>query len=219
MFPNDLLNQLARYRVAATFSVDDPTLAVPLVNALHRGGIRILEMTLRTPAALDAINRVCHECKDVIVGAGTILTPEQVAEVKAAGAAFGVAPGLNPEVVAAARDVGLPFAPGIATPSELEKALNLGCRLVKFFPAEACGGTRYLRSMAAPYRHLGVRYFPLGGINEKNMLDYLHMDDVLLIGGSWIVEKTMVRQRDWAALEQRARSVSEALESLKTGNE
>lgn len=141
------------------------------------------------------------------MGVGTILTPEQAIGVKEAGAAFGVAPGLNQRVVQAAQSVQLPFAPGIATPSELETALELGCRLVKFFPAEAAGGLKYLKSMAAPYAHLGVQYFPLGGVNAGNMAGYLDREDVLAVGGSWIVQGQLVADKDWAGIAARAKEV------------
>ena len=122
---------------------------------------------------------------------------------------------MNPRVVRAAQELGLPFAPGICTPSDLEAAIELGCRFVKFFPAEAMGGVKYLRSMAAPYKHLGMRYFPLGGLNSENMLDYLKEDFIPCIGGSWIVKKDLVVNEDWDGITARAQDVGRQLKEAR----
>ncbi|WP_442505141.1 bifunctional 4-hydroxy-2-oxoglutarate aldolase/2-dehydro-3-deoxy-phosphogluconate aldolase [Novipirellula sp. SH528] len=207
MFPNDILQRLKRTGVVAGFSVEKVEHAVPLAKALLDGGIEAIELTLRTPAGIEAIKAICTHVPEVLVGVGTILTPDTVLQVKSAGAAFGVAPGMNPRVVRAAQDAGLPFAPGIATPSDLEAAIELGCQFVKFFPAEALGGITYLRSMSAPYKHLGIEYFPLGGLNAENMMDYLREPNVPAIGGSWIVKQELVNNEDWAGLTARAADV------------
>lgn len=206
-FPEAILQRLRISRVVAGFSVEKVEHAVPLTRALLSGGIDAIELTLRTPAAMDALKAICAEVPAMLIGVGTILTPELVAEVKAAGANFGVAPGMNPRVIRAAQEVGLPFAPGIATPSDLEAAIELGCRFVKFFPAEATGGVRYLRSMSAPYKHLGIQYFPLGGLNAQNMHEYLNEPNVPAIGGSWIVNRELVEANDWAGITARAADV------------
>ncbi len=146
-----LHNRLHRAGVIAVLVIDDADDAVPLARALITGGVDCIELTLRTPIAIDAMKRIRVEVPEMFVGAGTVLTPEQVNEVKAAGAAFGVAPGMNPRVVAEARRIGLPFAPGICTPTDIELALEQDCRLLKFFPSEPSGGLAYLRSIAAPY--------------------------------------------------------------------
>jgi 2-dehydro-3-deoxyphosphogluconate aldolase/(4S)-4-hydroxy-2-oxoglutarate aldolase len=213
-FPAEILQRLEKCGVVAGFSVDKAEQAVPLARALLAGGIDAIELTLRTPAGLEALQAICAEVPEMLVGVGTILTPETVGEVKAANAHFGVSPGMNPRVVQAAREAGLPFAPGICTPSDLEAAIELGCRFVKFFPAEASGGVTYLRSMAAPYRHLGVRYFPLGGLNTDNMLDYLREDNVPTVGGSWIVKKELVLNEDWDGLTARAAEVRNIINSV-----
>ena len=177
-FPEELLSHLEKRGVVAGFSVEKIEHAVPLAKALLAGGIDVIELTLRTPIGLDAVKLIAAEVPEIVIGVGTILTPETAVAVKGAGAHFGVAPGMNPRVVKAAQKAGLPFAPGICTPSDLEAAIELGCRFVKFFPAEASGGLTYLKSMAAPYNHLGIRYFPLGGVNSENMLGYLAEDIV-----------------------------------------
>jgi 2-dehydro-3-deoxyphosphogluconate aldolase/(4S)-4-hydroxy-2-oxoglutarate aldolase len=201
------MRRLEQGGIVAGFSVARVEHAVPLVRALLRGGIDAIELTLRTPAAMEAVKAIASEVPEILLGVGTVLTPEQVVAVKKAGAHFGVAPGINPRVVRAAQEADLPFAPGICTPSELEAAIELGCRFVKFFPAEASGGVQYLKSMAAPYRHLGIQYFPLGGLNAENMLDYLNEDNVPTIGGSWIVKQDLVAAQDWDALSARAAEV------------
>ena len=210
-FPEAILQRLEKSGVGAGFSVEKAEHAVPLTKALLAGGIDAIELTLRTPAAMDALKAVCANVPEMLTGVGTILTPKLVTEVKLAGADFGVAPGMNPRVIRAAQEAGLPFAPGIATPSDLEAAIELGCRFVKFFPAEASGGIPYLRSMGAPYRHLGIQYFPLGGLNAENMVEYLKEPNVPTIGGSWIVKKELVNNEDWDGITARAADVIKTL--------
>ncbi len=217
VFDETILQRLAATRVVAGFSVDNVEHAVPVARALLAGGIDAMELTLRTPAAMDAVRAVCAEVPEMLAGVGTILTPEQAFEVKEAGADFGVAPGLNARVVRAAKESGLSFAPGISTPSELEAAIELGCRLVKYFPAEASGGIPYLRSMSAPYKHLGVRFFPLGGVNSDNMLKYLDESNVPAVGGSWIVKRDLLLCEDWGAITARAAEVRRILEGEVRG--
>lgn len=212
MFSVELIRRLEKTGVVAGFAVEKVEQAVPIARALLAGGIDAIELTLRTDAALDSVKAISDSVPDILLGVGTILTPEQVVAVKDAGADFGVAPGMNPRVIRAAAEADLPFAPGICTPSDLEASIELGCRFVKFFPAEASGGIRYLKSMAAPYRHLGIRYFPLGGLNADNMLDYLNEDLVPAIGGSWIVKKDLVENEDWDGLTARAEEVRKIIE-------
>jgi len=210
-FPEALIQRLRKSGVVAGFSVEKPEQAVPLCRALLAGGIDVVELMLRSAAGMDGVRAVAAELPEILLGVGTILTPEQAGEVKAAGAAFGVAPGMNPRVIRAAQEAGLPFAPGIATPSDLEAAIELGCRFVKFFPAEAMGGITYLRSLSAPYKHLGIQYFPLGGLNAGNMLDYLKEPNVPTIGGSWIVKPDLVAKADWAGITASAAAVVQIL--------
>ena len=209
MFPDSLLARLHRSGVIAVLIVDDADTAVPLARALLAGGVDAIELTLRTPAALDALRRVHREVPDLLVGAGTILTPQQANEAKAAGAAFGVAPGMNPRVVAEANRIGLPFAPGVCTPTDIELAVEQGCRALKFFPSEQSGGLSYLRAISAPFSHLGVRYIPLGGITPANAETYLVEPSVLALGGSWLAPREAVRSRDWAAITTLAREASD----------
>lgn len=211
VFPEELLNHLEKRGVVAGFSVEKIEQAVPLAKALLAGGIDVIELTLRTPIGLDAVKLIADEVPEMVVGVGTILTPETAVAVKEAGAHFGVAPGMNPRVVKAAQKAGLAFAPGICTPSDLEAAIELGCRFVKYFPAEASGGLTFLKSMAAPYNHLGIRYFPLGGVNSENMSNYLAEDIVPTVGGTWIVAKDLVQNEDWAGITAAAEKVVHTL--------
>ena len=214
MFPNELLIKLRNSRVVAGFSIKRIEDAIPIAKALLAGGIDVIELTLRTDYALEAVKIISENVPDIILGVGTILTPEQVVQIKETGAHFGVSPGMNPNVIRKAEEIDFPFAPGIATPSELETAITLGCRFVKFFPAEASGGVNYLKSISAPYKHLGVQYFPLGGLNAENMNHYLNLENVIAIGGSWIVDPSFVEVKDWAGLTKRATEVRNGIEKI-----
>lgn len=214
LFPDKIIKQMELSGVVAGFSVDKVEHAVPIARALLAGGLNVIELTLRTAAAFDSLQSICAEVPEIVAGVGTILTPEQASQVKALGAAFGVSPGMSPDVIKACRDLGLPFAPGVVSPTDLEAAIALGCRFVKFFPAEAAGGVQYLRSMSTPYNHLGVLYFPLGGINEENIGDYLKEPNVPTVGGSWIVKKELVEKEDWEGIRWRAEAVRKTVNGL-----
>ncbi|WP_417730410.1 bifunctional 4-hydroxy-2-oxoglutarate aldolase/2-dehydro-3-deoxy-phosphogluconate aldolase [Rosistilla oblonga] len=207
-FPDEMLQRIQSCGVVAVIVIDNPQDAVPLAQALLAGGIQAIELTLRTPPAIEAIRAIAAEVPEVLVGAGTVLTPEQVDEVVDAGAAFAVAPGLNRRVVERCQSRGLPFAPGIVTPSDIELAVELGCRELKFFPAEPSGGMSYLKSVAAPYAHLGLQFIPLGGLDAGNMASYLGSPLVPAIGGSWIAPRKLIQQQAWAEITQNATEAS-----------
>jgi 2-dehydro-3-deoxyphosphogluconate aldolase/(4S)-4-hydroxy-2-oxoglutarate aldolase len=180
--------------------------AVPVAEALLAGGVTAMELTLRTPAALEGLREINRKVPEMLAGAGTVLTSDQVKQVIDAGGEFAVAPGMNPRIVEAALSAGLPFAPGICTPSEIERALEYDRRLLKFFPAEPSGALAYLRAIAAPYAHLGVKYLPLGGLTVTNMADYLRELSVGGIGGSWIAPRDVIRAGDWGRITATARA-------------
>lgn len=213
--PSEILNRIESCGVVAVLVIDEVKHAVPLARALMAGGVDVMELTLRTPAALGALRTIRAEVPEMLAGIGTILTPAQVREVVEAHAQFGVSPGLNPRVVKTAQDVGLPFAPGIATPSDLEGALELGCREVKFFPAEPSGGMKYLKSMAAPYGHLGVRFIPLGGLTAQNMADYLADPIVPAIGGSWLATRQAIQAEDWETISSNAAEARKIVDEVR----
>ena len=214
MFPTDLHNQIKASKIVAVLVIDDAKHAVPVAQALIRGGIKAMELTLRTPAALPALKAIKEEVPEMLAGIGTILTTEQVDQVVEAGAAFGVAPGMNAKVVKHAQNCGLPFGPGIMTPSDIEAALELGCRTIKYFPAETSGGLKHLQNIVAPYQHLGLDFIPLGGLNSNNMADYLRSPLISAIGGSWIAKKDVINAEDWDTIEANAREARTIADSL-----
>ncbi|MFA0839233.1 bifunctional 4-hydroxy-2-oxoglutarate aldolase/2-dehydro-3-deoxy-phosphogluconate aldolase [Streptomyces rochei] len=186
--------------------VDDLADAVPLARALVAGGLPAIEVTLRTPVALDAIRAIAAEVPDAVVGAGTVVTAEQVAEVVAAGARFLVSPGWTDALLTAMRDSGVPFLPGVSTTSEVVALLERGVREMKFFPAEAAGGTAYLKALAAPLPQ--VRFCPTGGIGPASAPRYLALPNVGCVGGSWMLPKDAVADRDWGRVEALAREAA-----------
>jgi 2-dehydro-3-deoxyphosphogluconate aldolase/(4S)-4-hydroxy-2-oxoglutarate aldolase len=218
MFDDGIAKKIEKCGVVAVLTVEREEDAVPLARALLKGGVEAMELTLRTPAAVDALRAVVADVPQMLAGVGTVLTPEQVQMVHEAGAAFAVAPGTNPTVLQAAKEVGLPFAPGVATPSEIEQALELGCRILKFFPAEPIGGLAYLKSMATPYAHLGIRFMPLGGVNAQNMADYMKSPLVLGVGGSWIATKETIAGHQWDAIATAAREATETAKKARKGS-
>ena len=217
-FPAKLLETIENCGVIAVLIIDNVEDAVPVARALLDGGITAMELTLRTPAAIESLKRINEQVPQMLAGIGTILTTRQVEDVVKAGAAFGVAPGLNPDVVLRARELGLPFAPGVATPSELEKAVSLGCKEIKFFPAEAMGGLKYLKSFAAPYKHLGLRYIPLGGLNAGNMSDYLKEPLVLALGGSWVAKRELIQKKDFKSITNNAIEARKIADRARKGD-
>ena len=190
----------ARGPVIPVLTVDDPARAEPLARALVEGGLRVLEITLRTDTALEAIGIIARRVPDAIVGAGTLRTPEDVSRAAEAGARFGVSPGLTPALLARAQALDLPFMPGVATPSEAMAAAEHGYRLLKFFPAETCGGAAALSAWAAPLAGLG--FCPTGGIGPRNASDYLRLANVTCIGGSWVAPQARIRAGDWSAIRE-----------------
>ena len=199
-FPTPMLDRISAAGVMAVIVVDEAADAVSLARALIACGIDVMELTLRTPAAIEALRLVKTEVPEMLAGVGTVLHASQIDEVMEAGAEFAVSPGLNPTVVEHAQKVGLPFAPGVATPSEIERAVELGCRELKFFPAEPIGGIQYLRSMAAPYSHLHLQFIPLGGVNANRLGSYLDDPSVLAVGGSWIAPRQIIQKKDWSTV-------------------
>ena len=177
--------------------VDD---AVNAARALVAGGLHTMELTLRTPASEEALAAVRREVPEMLAGAGTVLSPAQVDRVIELGGAFAVSPGLNPKVVRRAIERGLPFAPGVMTPTDVEAAMDLGCKVLKFFPASVAGGLEMLKALAGPYQHTGVKFIPLGGVNAANMGEFLALPVVGAIGGSWLLDKKLVAAKDWAGI-------------------
>jgi 2-dehydro-3-deoxyphosphogluconate aldolase/(4S)-4-hydroxy-2-oxoglutarate aldolase len=210
MFPQELTLRVGKMGVVAVIIIEDPADAVPLAR-----GISAIELTLRTPRALESIKRIRAELPDVLIGAGTVLTAAQLKDVKDAGAFFAVSPGCNPSTLRAAQDLGLPFAPGIANPSDIEIALEHGCRLLKFFPAGTSGGLPHLAAMGAAFAHLGVKYIPLGGITLETLGDYLKSPLVAAVGGSWLAKPEVIKAKNWAAITAAAAAATQVVQAVR----
>ena len=200
----DIFDKLSLAGLVPVIKVEDAADAVPLCKALSDGGLPVAEITFRTDAAEQAIRNVHAELPDVMLGAGTVLTVEQVKRAVDSGAAYIVSPGLNPAVVGYCVENGIPVLPGCANPSDIEVALGFGLKIVKFFPAEALGGLKLIKAMSAPYG--GISFVPTGGINEKNFLEYLAFNKVKAIGGSWMVPGDAVKAKDWDRIRSLAQS-------------
>ncbi|WP_097254985.1 MULTISPECIES: bifunctional 4-hydroxy-2-oxoglutarate aldolase/2-dehydro-3-deoxy-phosphogluconate aldolase [unclassified Streptomyces] len=186
--------------------IEDAGDAVPLARALVVGGLPAIEVTLRTPAALDAIRAIADEVPDAVVGAGTVIAPEQVGACVAAGARFLVSPGWTDALLTAMRASGVPFLPGVSTTSEVVALLERGVREMKFFPAQAAGGTAYLKSLAGPLPQ--ARFCPTGGIGPGTAPEYLSLPNVGCVGGSWMVPADAMAAGDWARIEELARAAA-----------
>lgn len=198
-------------RLLPVVVVEDAADAVPLARALVAGGLPVAEVTFRTSAAADAIRRIADDVPDALLGAGTVLTVDQVKAARKAGASFLVTPGFNPAVVQAAADEGLPIVPGINNPTGVEQAMSFGLSAVKFFPAEPTGGVPFLKALAGPYG--GMRFIPTGGIGPKNLREYLALPAVLACGGSWMVDPGLIKS---GRFDEVQRLTAEAVALVKT---
>ena len=187
---NDVIKALGEYGIVPVVVLNDAKDAEPLAKALCEGGLKCAEVTFRTAAAEESIKIMAEKFPDMLVGAGTVLTTEQVDRAVAAGAKFIVSPGLNPKVVKYCVEKGIPVCPGTCTPSEMEQAMDLGLDVVKFFPAEPSGGVKFIKAVAAPDTML--KFMPTGGVNATNVRDYLAYDKILCCGGSWMVKGSLI---------------------------
>jgi 2-dehydro-3-deoxyphosphogluconate aldolase/(4S)-4-hydroxy-2-oxoglutarate aldolase len=190
----DVLKAVMARRVVPVVTIDDARDALPLADALIAGGLPVAEITLRTPAALQAIANIAGR-GDLLVGAGTVLTMGQVRQALDAGAQFIVSPGFNQSMVQFCRDLRIPVLPGVCTPTDIQLALDYGLNQLKYFPAEAFGGVSTLTAVSSPYPE--VRFMPTGGINADNLASYLRLPQVTACGGSWMVERKLIRERQF----------------------
>ncbi|MDQ8040833.1 bifunctional 4-hydroxy-2-oxoglutarate aldolase/2-dehydro-3-deoxy-phosphogluconate aldolase [Cellulosimicrobium sp. XJ-DQ-B-000] len=197
------LEGIARARVVPVVVVDDAAQGVLVASALRDGGLPVAEVTFRTAGARAAIEAIAREVPDVLVGAGTVVTAAQVDEAVDAGARFLVSPGLSAAVVRRAQELGVPVVPGVATPSDVIAALDLGLEVVKLFPANVVGGPAAVKAFSAPFP--GLRFVPTGGVSAANLLDYLALPAVLAAGGSWMVDAALVRAGDTVEITRRTR--------------
>lgn len=201
-----LLSHLNGQPVIPVLKIDNVADAVPLARALAKGGLPAIEITLRTPDALEAIRRVIGEVEEAIVGAGTILDPRQFEQAAEAGSKFIVSPGLTRELLRAADGSPVPLLPGAITPGEVMTARDAGLDFLKFFPAEQAGGVAFLKALASPLAD--IRFCPTGGVTPGNASDYLSLPNVICVGGSWIAPDNLVKAGDWDAIERLAREAT-----------
>lgn len=209
MIRNDPLSTMEAVGVVPVIEIDNEADAVRLARTLTGAGLPVVEMTLRTPTALDAIARIAAECPECLVGAGTLLTAEMVRAAAEAGARFGVSPGLSAACLSAATEYGLPYIPGVVTPSEAMAAVDAGLRHLKFFPAAAYGGPPAIRALAAPLAATGVRFLPTGGVTAGNAADYLSLSCVFAVGGTWLAPRSDIAAGRWDDIAARVRAVAD----------
>ncbi len=215
MSKNHVLQTMARYGVVPVIAIDSVEAAIPLADALLEGGLPLVEITFRTAVAAEVIKTICQQRPELLVGAGTVVTAGNLMAAKECGAQFGVAPGLNPDIVDRAKQAGLPFIPGVCTPSEIELAFSLQCAVLKFFPAESSGGIEMLKSLSAPYGHLGVRFVPTGGVNATNLEAYLAVATVAAVGGTWIAKKEDIAEGRWAEIRDRCKKAADIVAKVR----
>ena len=199
----DMFKTIYELGIIPVVAIDDADKAVPLAKALSEGGLPAAEITFRTAAAEESIRRIVAECPDVLVGAGTVLTKEQADRAVAAGAKFIVTPGFNPEMIAYIKSLGIPMMPGAATPGEMEQAMSMGLTNIKFFPAEANGGVNKLKALAGPYQ--AAKWMPTGGVNAKNLNDYLSFDRIIACGGTWLATGADIAEGNWEGITKKCK--------------
>lgn len=202
------------YAVVPVVVLNDADDAVPLADALIKGGLPCAEVTFRTDAAEESIRRICESFPDMLVGAGTVLTTEQVERAYKAGAKFIVSPGFDPEIIDYCISIGLPVLPGCITPSEIAQAVKRGLKVVKFFPAEQSGGVAMIKAMAAPYSM--VKFMPTGGISTKNLADYLSCDKILCCGGSWMVKEDLIKSGSFDKITDMTKEATALARSIRS---
>lgn len=208
------LEQIQAQQIIPVVEIDAATNAEPLAEAILNGGISILEITLRTHAAIDAIRVIRHRFPEMLIGAGTILTLEQSVQTRDAGVQFGVSPGLNPEIVKSFQQEQLPFIPGVMTPTEIESAIKLHCSFLKFFPASAAGGPPFLRALSAPYADQDIQFCATGGVTLDNMNEYLELPLVCSIGGSWLASRQQIAENQWTKITQQVSLAKQKLQEI-----
>jgi 2-dehydro-3-deoxyphosphogluconate aldolase/(4S)-4-hydroxy-2-oxoglutarate aldolase len=202
-----IFEQIAHFRVVPVIAIESSEAALPLADALIAGGLPIAEITFRTEAAATVIRKMSHDRYNLFVGAGTIVTLDNLKAAVDSGAKFGVAPGCNPKIIEAAHVMNFPFVPGVCTPSDIEMALSCGCKILKFFPAGAMGGLNLLKTLIAPYAHTGVQFMPTGGISPANLNEYLATKGVVACGGTWIATKEDIASAKWELIASRCHEI------------
>ena len=214
-FPPALYERLVRAGAIAVMVIDNVDQGIRAAESLWKGGIEIAEVTMRTPSAAKSLGLISKELPDMLPVAGTVLSPTQVDCAIESGAAMAVAPGIQSATLRHAQKRGLPFAPGVLTPTEIEKAITLGCRTLKFFPAATGGGLPFLKSVAAPYQHLNLKFIPTGSISEDAMKEYLAFPATIAVGGSWIAPRSLIQNEEWGEITRRAQRARKIVDAIQ----
>lgn len=217
MTPN-IIQKIDDAGIIAVLIIEKLEHALPVAEALLKGGVDSVELTLRTPVAMDAAKLIKKELPEINLGFGTVLTVDQVKAVADLGADFAVSPGCNPRIIREAYDHKLSFAPGIMTPTDIEIAVEHGCRVIKYFPAVTSGGMDHLKNMVAPYNYLGLRFIPLGGLSMANARTYLESELITAIGGSWLARKPLIEAESWDVITKNAKEITDLIADIKTNN-
>jgi len=207
-FAMSVFDQIAKFKVVPVIAIESSDAALLLSDALIEGGLPIAEITFRTEAAASVIRKMSQERPNLFVGAGTIVTLDNLKAAIDSGAAFGVAPGCNPKIIEAAHKENFPFVPGVCTPSDVEVALANRCKVLKFFPAGVMGGLTMLKSLIAPYGHMGVQFMPTGGVSPENLREYLTTKGVIACGGTWVATKEDISEAKWERIISRCREIN-----------
>ena len=210
---NEILKKIQETGIIPVVVLEDAKDAAPLAQALIDGGLPCAEVTFRTEAAEECIRIMAEQFPDMLIGAGTVLTTDQVDRAVAAGAQFIVSPGLNPRIVKYCVEKGITITPGCTNPSDIEQALENGLEVVKFFPAEPAGGLKMIKAMAAPY--VGVKFMPTGGINAENVKEYLKYDRIIACGGSWMVSGALVKEGNFAKITELTKEAAAIVKEIR----
>jgi 2-dehydro-3-deoxyphosphogluconate aldolase / (4S)-4-hydroxy-2-oxoglutarate aldolase len=197
-----LISCLSKNRILPAITIENADDALPLAEALFKGGLEVMEIAFRTQAAAASIALIRKHLPEMMVGAGTLLHVDQILKAMDAGAAFGLAPGFNPRLCQFAIDHQFDMIPGVITPSEIENASDMGCRILKLFPISQFGGLELLKALNGPYGQLGLQYIPMGGIGEENFLEYLNVQNVIAVGGSWLTSGKWMETRNFQAIQE-----------------
>jgi len=217
MNSQELFEKLNHYGVIPVIAIESVDDAVPMADAMIEGGLPVAEITFRTAAGGDVIARLKKERPKVILGAGTVLSLENLRRAKEAGALFGVAPGLDQDIVKEAKRLDLPFVPGVFTPSEVGSAMALGAKVLKFFPAEAGGGLKMIDGLFAPFKHMGVKFMPTGGVSMSNLESYLSNPAVAMVGGTWIAKNEVIAAKKWDVIRDNCKQAIELVQKIRAG--
>lgn len=211
----DMLARIKRTAVIPVVALPDAQSSLRLAEALKAGGLNCMEITFRTEAGREGLRLVKKEFPDFLLGAGTVTLVDELKAAQDAGADFAVAPGMNPRIVKKATDIGLPFYPGVCTPSEMEIAMDYGATTLKFFPAEAMGGLNTVKALHAPYKHRGVTFLPTGGIRQDTLASYLLYEGVTAVGGTWLAPMGLLQEGNWTEIEKITRATIEVVRQVR----